>query len=52
MVKHSEPPVPEDHEQRKRNRLLAKEQKRKKDAMKRKRDKDIHTRDALEKRHQ
>jgi hypothetical protein len=50
-VKHSEPPVPEDHEQRERNHLLAEEQKRKKDATKRKRNKNIHVRDALEKRH-
>jgi hypothetical protein len=51
MVRHSEPPVLEDREQRERNCLLAEEQKRKKDAMKRKRDKDIHKREALEKRH-
>jgi hypothetical protein len=50
MVKHSEPPVPEDRKQREQNRLLVEEQKQKKDAMKRKRDNDIHTRDALEKR--
>jgi hypothetical protein len=48
MVRHSEPLVPEDHEQWERNRLLAEEQKRTKDAMKRKRD-NICAREALEK---
>jgi hypothetical protein len=49
MVRHSEPLVLEDREQWERNHLLAEEQKRKKDATKRKRDKNIHVRDALEK---
>jgi hypothetical protein len=51
MVRDSEPPVPEDHERRERNRLFAEEQKQKKDATKRKRDEDICMREALEKRH-
>jgi hypothetical protein len=50
-VRHSEPLVLEDCEQRERNRLLAEEQKRKKDAVKRKHDKSMHARDALEKHH-
>jgi hypothetical protein len=50
MVRDSEPPVLEDHERREQNHLLAKEQKMKKDAMKRKRDEIIHVREALEKR--
>jgi hypothetical protein len=50
-VRHSEPPVLEDREQREQNHLLAKEQKRKKDTTNRKRDKDIHAREALEKHH-
>jgi hypothetical protein len=50
MVKHSKPSVPEDREQRERNHLLAEEKKRKKDATKRKRDNNIHAKDALEKR--
>jgi hypothetical protein len=49
VVRDSEPPVPEDREQRERNRLLAEEQKQKKDAIKRKHGKFIHAREALEK---
>jgi hypothetical protein len=49
MVRHSEPLVPEDHEQWERNHLLAEEQKWKKDTTKRNRDKNICPRDNLEK---
>jgi hypothetical protein len=49
-VKDFEPPIPEDHEQRERNHLLAEEHKLKKDATKRKRGETIRTREALEKR--
>jgi hypothetical protein len=49
MVRDSEPPVPEDREWRERNRLLAKEQKLKKDATKIKHDEIIRAREALEK---
>jgi hypothetical protein len=49
MVKHYEPPVLEDCEQREWNCLLVEEQKWKKDATKRKHDKNIHAKDALEK---
>jgi hypothetical protein len=51
-VRDSEPLVPEDHEWWEQNRLLAEEQKLKKDATKRKRDEIIRAREALEKRHQ
>jgi hypothetical protein len=47
-VRDSEPPVLEDHEPRERNRLLAEEQKQKKDATKRKHGETIHARQALE----
>jgi hypothetical protein len=50
MVKHSEPPVLEDHKQRERNHLLVEEQKQKKDATKRKHDENIRAKEALEKR--
>jgi hypothetical protein len=49
-VRDSEPPVLEDRERRERNRLLAEEQKQKKDAMKRKCDEVIRARKALERR--
>jgi hypothetical protein len=49
VVKDSKPPVPEDHEWRERNRLLAEGQKQKKDAAKRKCGETIHMREALEK---
>jgi hypothetical protein len=49
-MRDSEPPVPEDCERWERNRLLAEEQKQKKDAMKRKRDEVIRAREALERR--
>jgi hypothetical protein len=48
VAKDSEPPVPEDRERWERNRLLVEGQKQKKDATKRKRDKTIHMREALE----
>jgi hypothetical protein len=50
-VRDSEPPVLEDHERWERNRLLAEDQKQKKDAMKRKRDEVNRMREALEKHH-
>jgi hypothetical protein len=49
VVRDFEPPVSEDRERWERNRLLAKEQKQKKDATKRKCSEAIHTREALEK---
>jgi hypothetical protein len=49
-VRDSEPPVPEDSERQERNRLLAEEQKQKKDATKMKRDEVICAREALERR--
>jgi hypothetical protein len=51
VVRDFEPPVLEDHERRERNRLLAEEQKQKKDATKRKHGEIICAREALEKRH-
>jgi hypothetical protein len=50
MVRDSEPLILEDHEWREQNRLFAKGQKQKKDETKRKRNEDILTREALEKR--
>jgi hypothetical protein len=49
MVRDSEPPVLEDCEWWERNRLLAEEQKHKKDATKRKHNEVIRAREALEK---
>jgi hypothetical protein len=46
VVRDSEPPVPEDREQRERNRLLAEEQKQKKDATKRKHGEIIRARES------
>jgi hypothetical protein len=49
MVRDSKPPVPEDRERREQNHLFAEEQKQK-DATKRKLDKIVRAREALEKR--
>jgi hypothetical protein len=49
-VSDSEPLVPKDHERREQNRLFTEGQKQKKDAAKKKRDEDVHAREALEKR--
>jgi hypothetical protein len=49
-VRDSEPLVPEDHERWERNQLFTEGQKQKMDAVKKKRDEDVRTREALEKR--